>query len=78
VAAGLSEGEKNITTGAAALREGDRIVLPGQSPQNAGGGRGGRRGGGSGEGGGQRGAPGGAAPQQPAPEGAPIRPRTGD
>ena len=80
VVAGLGEGEKIITTGAAALREGDRIVLPGQSPQNANGGRGGRRGGGPGseEGGGRRGAPGGAAPQQPAPEGAPIRPRTGD
>ena len=38
VAAGLTEGEKIITTGAGALREGDRIVLPGETPQNAGGG----------------------------------------
>ena len=30
VASGLSEGEKIITTGAGALREGDRIVLPGR------------------------------------------------
>ena len=86
VTAGLTEGEQIITTGSGALREGDRIVLPGEKPQNAGGGRGGRgagrRGGspGSGQGGGERGgAPGGAAPQQkPAGEGAPIRPSTGD
>jgi RND family efflux transporter MFP subunit len=87
VIGGLSEGEKIITTGAGALREGDRIVLPGQSPQNAGGGngrggpgaRGGRRGGpGSGAGGERGGAPGGAPPQQPAREGAPVRPSTGD
>jgi RND family efflux transporter MFP subunit len=79
VTGGLSEGEKIITTGAGALREGDRIVLPGQSPQNAGGngGRGGRRGG-SGSGGEGRGVPGGAPQPQPAGEGAPIRPRTGN
>ena len=63
VASGLSEGEKIITTGAGALREGDRIVLPGQTPQNAGGpggnGRGGRRGG-PGSGGERGGAPGAA------------------
>jgi multidrug efflux system membrane fusion protein len=81
VSSGLTEGEKIITTGAGALREGDRIVLPGESPQNAGGGgargRGGRRGGG-GEG---AGAPGSAPPpppQQPAREGAPVRPSTGN
>ena len=83
VASGLSEGEKIITTGAGALREGDRIVLPGQSPQNSGGpggnGRGGRRGG-PGSGGERGGAPGAAPPQQqqPAREGAPVRPSTGD
>jgi len=48
--AGLSEGQRVITTGAAALREGDRIVLLGQNGPSggrgeAGGGRG-RRGGG--------------------------------
>jgi HlyD family secretion protein len=62
VAAGLSEGETVVTTGAAALREGDRIVLPGKAPPNAqpgGGGRGGgRRGGSQGSGGN---APGGQA-----------------
>jgi hypothetical protein len=86
VSAGLSEGEKIITSGAGALREGDRIVLPGESPQNANGGqggRGGRRGGagsGPGQGGRERGgAPGGSPPpQQPAREGAPVRPSTGD
>jgi len=87
VTAGLTEGEKIITTGAGALREGDRIVLPGQKPQNASGqggrgGRGDRRGGSGsgGSGGGERsGAPAGAPPQQPAREGAPpIRPSTGD
>jgi HlyD family secretion protein len=86
VASGLHEGEKIITTGAGALREGDRIVLPGQSPQNAGGGpgaRGGRRGGGSGGGGtggergGRSGGPGGVVPA-PSGEGAPIRPGTGE
>jgi HlyD family secretion protein len=51
VSSGLSEGDKIVTTGAAALREGDRILLPGQpQPGNAGGGRGGR-----GQGGGRRG-----------------------
>ena len=57
VSSGLSEGDKIVTTGAAALREGDRILLPGQpQPGNAGGGgRGGR-----GQGGGRRGGgPGG-------------------
>ena len=86
VTAGLTEGEKIITTGAGALREGDRIVLPGQKPQNAsgqGGGRGGRGerrgGGGPGSGGGERsGAPSGEPSQQPAREGTPIRPSTGD
>jgi RND family efflux transporter MFP subunit len=47
---GLSEGERIVTTGAAALREGDKIVLPGQHQggERAGGasGRGGRQGGG--------------------------------
>jgi RND family efflux transporter MFP subunit len=86
VSSGLSEGETIITTGAGALREGDRIVLPGQSPQNAGSGQGNRGGrGGRGRGGERGGAPEGAPalpqpqpPQQPAREGAPIRPSTGD
>jgi membrane fusion protein, multidrug efflux system len=41
ILAGLQEGDRVITTGAAALRDGDRILLPG-------GGRGGRRGNGGG------------------------------
>jgi HlyD family secretion protein len=54
VVAGLAEGETVITTGAGALRQNDRIVLPGQAqPQDGGsggrGGRGGRRGAGGGQ-----------------------------
>ncbi len=55
VSSGLAEGENVITTGAAALREGDRIVLPGEE-QPASGGTGGRAGrGGRGGRGGQSG-----------------------
>jgi hypothetical protein len=44
---GVTEGQKVISTGAAALREGDRIVLPGQRAGGAGGrAAGGNRGGG--------------------------------
>ncbi|MBI1875481.1 MAG: efflux RND transporter periplasmic adaptor subunit [Acidobacteria bacterium] len=39
---GLHEGDKVITTGAAALRDGDTIVLDGQPPRSGGGMRGGR------------------------------------
>src|SRR5204862_5812117 len=53
VANGLNEGDQIITTGAAALREGDRILLPGQQPPANTGGNGGRGGrGGSGRRGG--------------------------
>jgi membrane fusion protein, multidrug efflux system len=55
---GLPEGTRVVTTGAAALREGDRIVLLGQ------GGRGGR-GGRGGDGGGRAGGPAGGAPGSP-------------
>jgi RND family efflux transporter MFP subunit len=75
VVAGLSEGDRIVTTGAGALREGDKILLPGASP-NAGGGqgaRGGRGGRGSGRGG-RRGGDGEGGGERP--EGAPIRPRT--
>ena len=54
---GLQDGTRVVTTGAAALREGDRIVLLGRGGR--GGGRGGRGGDGSGRGPG--GAPGAAA-----------------
>lgn len=50
VAGGLKEGDRVVTTGAAALRDGDQILLSGQAPggRNAGrgGGQGGRFGGG--------------------------------
>jgi RND family efflux transporter MFP subunit len=42
VANGLAEGQRVVTTGATALREGDRIVLLGQNGPNGNGGRGGR------------------------------------
>jgi RND family efflux transporter MFP subunit len=57
VTAGLSEGEQIVTTGAAALREGDRILFPGEEaagPAGAAGGRGGQ-GGAGGQGQGRRG-----------------------
>jgi HlyD family secretion protein len=61
VTSGLTEGETVVTTGAAALREGDRILLPGQTatPGDGGGGARGRgrgQGGGASQGGGRRGA----------------------
>ena len=55
VTSGLSEGENIVTTGAAALREGDRILLPGETA--GAGGRAARRGGrGQGGAGGGQGA----------------------
>ncbi|MFN7982233.1 MAG: efflux RND transporter periplasmic adaptor subunit [Vicinamibacterales bacterium] len=71
VTEGLDEGARVVSTGAAALREGDRIVLLGQ-----GGGRGGRGGqgggrGGNGQGGGQQGQGQGQGAPQAAPGGAP-------
>jgi RND family efflux transporter MFP subunit len=67
ITSGVTEGMRVISTGATALREGDRIVLLGQNQRGGeGGGRGGRGGGrggrgtggadGNGEGGGRRGA----------------------
>src|SRR6266850_4384341 len=54
VSEGLSEGERIVTTGAAALRDGDKIVLPGQRQggerAGTGPGRGGRQGGANGRG----------------------------
>ena len=73
VTSGLSEGETIITTGAGALREGDRILLPGQTagPAGAAGGRGrGRGGAGSAGGSGGQGRGRGEGGQQ--------RPRGGD
>ena len=63
ITSGVAEGDKVVTTGAGALREGDRILLPGQNADSRGGrgGRGGRGRGGGGQpaggaqpGGGQR------------------------
>ncbi len=43
VSQGLAEGDRIVTTGAAALRDGDRIILAGRGPEgSAGNGRGGR------------------------------------
>jgi hypothetical protein len=42
ITTGLDEGQKVISTGAAALREGDRVTLPGQRAGGAGGRAGGR------------------------------------
>ena len=59
ITSGVAEGDKVVTTGAGALREGDRILLPGQNADSRGG-RGGRGGRGDGQpagqpaGGGQR------------------------
>jgi RND family efflux transporter MFP subunit len=50
VTSGLTEGENIVTTGAAALREGDRILLPGETTGPAGGGAGGRGTGAGGQG----------------------------
>jgi RND family efflux transporter MFP subunit len=56
VTSGLTEGDNIVTTGAAALREGDRIILPGQENQGGGAaGPGGAGRGGAGRGGGNRG-----------------------
>jgi hypothetical protein len=57
ITAGVTEGMHVISTGAAALREGDRIVLLGQNQNQRGGpgGRGGRGTGRDGQGGRQRG-----------------------
>jgi RND family efflux transporter MFP subunit len=57
VTSGLAEGERIVSTGAAALREGDRIVLPGETAApGAGGGQGRGQGRGrGGQGGGRRG-----------------------
>ena len=54
IAAGLVEGARIVTTGAAALRDGDRILLPGQNAEGGARGRGGRGGrGGAGPSGGR-------------------------
>ena len=55
ITTGVTEGQKIISTGAAALREGDRIVLPGQRAGGGGRAAGGSRGGGR-RGGGQGGS----------------------
>ena len=76
VTSGLAEGDSIVTTGAAALREGDRILLPGQTAPAGGGaggaGRGGRGGNRAqgGNGAGRRGGQGGGQ-ASPTPGGAP-------
>jgi RND family efflux transporter MFP subunit len=52
ITSGLAEGDHIVTTGAAALREGDRILMPGETatPGGGGAGRGGRGQGGQGQG----------------------------
>lgn len=72
VAAGLNEGERIVTTGAGALREGDQILLPGQAAGGRAGGRGGRQGGrfeGAGNAAASDDAPGGARQGGARPEG---------
>lgn len=61
VMTGLAEGDEIVTTGAAALREGDRVLLQGENPGAGpgGGGPGGRGGRGRGRGGDGRGGRGG-------------------
>jgi membrane fusion protein, multidrug efflux system len=71
VSSGLTEGERVVTTGAAALRDGDRILLAG----GRGGGTG-RQGGGPGRGRQGSGAPGGEG-RSPAGGDAPGSPRSG-
>lgn len=76
---GLSEGTRVVTTGAAALREGDRIVLLGQGGRGGRGGRGGNADG-RGPGGPAGGAPGGGgqvAPSGGDGQGAPAERRGG-
>jgi RND family efflux transporter MFP subunit len=73
VTEGLTEGARVVSTGATALREGDRVVVLGQ-----GGGQGGRGGRGGGRGGRGAGGENGAAPAAGAPAGggAPSQPAT--
>ncbi len=66
IATGLQVGERVITEGADRLRDGSRVVLPGDAPAG-----GGRRGG---EGGGRR-RDAASAAQPGAPDGAPVPPR---
>ena len=72
ITSGVTEGQKIISTGAAALREGDRIVLPGQRAgggRAGAGGRGGSRTGGSGRRSGGQGGTNANQGQQAAPPG---------
>ncbi len=69
VASGLREGESIVTTGAAALREGDRVILPGQGRSGGQPGTANR----AGPGGGRAGEPGRAGPG-PGGSGAPPGP----
>ena len=69
---GLTEGTRVVSTGATALREGDRIVLLGQGGQGGRGGRGGRGAGGQNGGAPGAGAPGGGGAPGAVPAPAPA------
>ena len=79
VSSGLAEGERIVTTGAAALRDGDRILLAGARQGGPGPGRQGGEGArGRGRQGGEAPATDGPTPERgPAPGGAPVRPPAG-
>lgn len=77
VASGLSEGDEVVTTGAAALREGDPVLLKGEKAAEGRGGRGGERAGGRGVEGEVQGSPGTPGTTAPGGRGGSIVPPPG-
>jgi macrolide-specific efflux system membrane fusion protein len=78
VTSGLAEGDNIVTTGAAALREGDRILMPGQTAvEGAQGGQGGARGGRGGGGNRGQGGQGGGGRRGGGQGGGQANPNTG-